>query len=115
TSAATFAGPSHKRCRSYTTSVPIARPISRALSPIRADLLPPRKRIKGSVSTTDYEVSSYESYEPYTKPNIDSDVQTDIDACVAAADAATAREMDFRIEVGIETEAEAGEEVNAEI
>ncbi|GJU84986.1 hypothetical protein Tco_1292532 [Tanacetum coccineum] len=104
TSAATFAGPSHKRCRSYTTSVPIARPIFRALSPVRADLLPPRKRIKGSVSTTDYEVSSYESYKPYTEPNIDSDVQTYIDACVAAVDAATAREMDFRIEVGIETE-----------
>ncbi|GKE88324.1 hypothetical protein Tco_1565799, partial [Tanacetum coccineum] len=98
-----------------TSLVPIATPVPGALSPVRADLLPPRKRIRGSVSATDYEVSSEESYEPYTEPDIDSDVQADIDACIAAADAAAARETDVRVEVGIETEAEAGEEANAEI
>ncbi|GJR52869.1 reverse transcriptase domain-containing protein [Tanacetum coccineum] len=71
TSAATSAGLSHKRCMSSTTSVPIATPVSIALSPIRADLLPPRKRIRGFVSTTNFEVSSKESYGSYTEPDFD--------------------------------------------
>nr|GEY20008.1 hypothetical protein [Tanacetum cinerariifolium] len=37
---------SHKRHRSPTTLVPIASSVPRALSPVRFDLLPPRKRIK---------------------------------------------------------------------
>ncbi|GJR58486.1 putative reverse transcriptase domain-containing protein [Tanacetum coccineum] len=86
---ATFAGPSRKRRRSPTISVPSALPIPEALSPIRADLLPPRKRIRDSDFMTDFEVSSEEGfvpyvprkiglgvdfedrYEPYTEPNID--------------------------------------------
>nr|GEU54734.1 hypothetical protein [Tanacetum cinerariifolium] len=110
-----FARPSCKRCRSSTTAVPIATPVPRALSPTCADLLPPRKIIKGFVFVTDYEVSLEESYEPYIKPDIDSDVQADIDAGIAAADTAAAREMDVRVEDGIKTEAEAGEEANVEI
>ncbi|GJS23398.1 hypothetical protein Tco_0452030 [Tanacetum coccineum] len=97
--AASLAGPSHKRRRSPVASVALATPIPGALSLVRADLLPPRKRIRGFVSTTDYEVSSKESYEPYTEPDIDSDVQADIDACIAAADAAAAKETDARVEV----------------
>ncbi|GJY37331.1 ribonuclease H-like domain-containing protein [Tanacetum coccineum] len=56
-------------------------------------------RIRGFISATDYKVSSEESYEPYTEPDIDFDVQEDIDACIAADGAATATETDVRVEV----------------
>ncbi|GJT33735.1 hypothetical protein Tco_0924154 [Tanacetum coccineum] len=52
---ASFAGQSGKRRRSPAASVPLALPVPGALSPVRADLLPPRKRIRGSVSMTNYE------------------------------------------------------------
>ncbi|GKA04087.1 MAK10-like protein [Tanacetum coccineum] len=115
TSAAISTEPYRKRFRSFTTSAPIATPVSRALSLVHADLLLPRKRIRGSISVTDFEVSLEESYEPYVEPDINSDVQADIDVGIATADAAAARETDVRVEVGIEAEAEAGEEANAEI
>ncbi|GJY04659.1 hypothetical protein Tco_0370599 [Tanacetum coccineum] len=80
------AGLSRKRCRSSTTSVSIATPVSGALSPVRADLLPPRKRIRGR------------------------------HRCLyCGTDAVAVREMDVRVEFGIETEAEADKEANAEI
>nr|GEV52186.1 hypothetical protein [Tanacetum cinerariifolium] len=41
-----FARPSRKQCRSLTASVPLATPVPGALSPVRADLLLPRKRIR---------------------------------------------------------------------
>nr|GEU90800.1 hypothetical protein [Tanacetum cinerariifolium] len=85
------AGPSRKRRRSPTTSVHAASSIPRALSPIHADLLPPRKRIKDSNYVTDFEgskegyvlyvpretglgVDVEDSYGPYTEPNIDPDI-----------------------------------------
>nr|GEW51900.1 ribonuclease H-like domain-containing protein [Tanacetum cinerariifolium] len=42
----TFAGPSRKRRRSPMTSVPALPLVSGALSPLRADLIPPPKRVK---------------------------------------------------------------------
>nr|GEV60541.1 putative reverse transcriptase domain-containing protein [Tanacetum cinerariifolium] len=45
-----FAGPSRKRCRSPTDSVPLATPVMRSLAPTRADLLPLRKRFRDSYS-----------------------------------------------------------------
>ncbi|GJR43834.1 hypothetical protein Tco_1311937 [Tanacetum coccineum] len=93
-------GPSCKRCRSLTSSVPVASLVHEALSPMRADLLPPRKRIRYSDSEINFEVSSEEdyvlyvpreiglrvdaedNYEPYIEPDIDLDVQADIDACI---------------------------------
>nr|GEV66932.1 hypothetical protein [Tanacetum cinerariifolium] len=42
----TFAGSSRKRRRSHMTSVPASPFISRALSPVRADLIPPPKRVR---------------------------------------------------------------------
>ncbi|GKD09435.1 hypothetical protein Tco_1189120 [Tanacetum coccineum] len=114
---ATFAGPSRKRRRSPTTSVPSASPVPKALSPLRADLLPPRKRIRDSDFMIDFEVSSKEgfvpyvprkiglgvdvedSYEPYTEPNIDLEVQADIDACIAFADDIAVRGTNFRVEI----------------
>nr|GEW81733.1 reverse transcriptase domain-containing protein [Tanacetum cinerariifolium] len=115
TLAVTSVGPSRKRCRSLTISVQIAIPISPALALVLADLLPPRKRIRGFVSTTDYEVSPEESYEPYTEPDIDFDVQAGIDAYVAVADAETTKEADVRVKDRIENKAEAGKEAHAEI
>nr|GEV18932.1 hypothetical protein [Tanacetum cinerariifolium] len=80
------------------------------LSPVRANLLPPRKRIRGSVSATAQDDSTEESYKAYMEPNIDFDVQTDIDADTTVAEAAAAREADvgvkFSIGSGGEDEAE---------
>ncbi|GJW93462.1 hypothetical protein Tco_0173134 [Tanacetum coccineum] len=79
-------GPSRKRCRSLAISVPLATPVPGALSPVRADLLPPRKRIRDEVTASDYD------------DNIDVDT--------AAAKAATAREVDVGVEVGIRSNGE---------
>nr|GEW22088.1 hypothetical protein [Tanacetum cinerariifolium] len=48
-----FAGPSRKRCRSPTTSVPSYTPVSRSISLTHADLLPPCKSFKDSYSPND--------------------------------------------------------------
>ncbi|GJZ54159.1 putative reverse transcriptase domain-containing protein [Tanacetum coccineum] len=48
-----FVGPSRKRCRSPTTSVPSSTPISRLIAPTHVDLLPPRKRLRDSYSHED--------------------------------------------------------------
>ncbi|GJZ31140.1 hypothetical protein Tco_0576187 [Tanacetum coccineum] len=53
-------GPSRKRSRSPTTSVPLSSPIPRALSSVRTDLLPPRKRIRSPEIVTGLEDCSYE-------------------------------------------------------
>ncbi|GKC12627.1 hypothetical protein Tco_1009409 [Tanacetum coccineum] len=45
------AGPSRKRCRSPVDSVPSSTPVIGSLSPTRADLLPPRKRVRDSYSS----------------------------------------------------------------
>ncbi|GKB58574.1 hypothetical protein Tco_0914760 [Tanacetum coccineum] len=89
-------------------------PVCGALSLVRADLSPPPKRIRDSNSLIDLEVSledGYElyvprevglgvdfkdSYEPYTEPDIDSNIQADIDEWIAYADAIRARWIDNR-------------------
>ncbi|GJR29910.1 hypothetical protein Tco_1106142 [Tanacetum coccineum] len=58
------AGPFRKRSRSPTTSIPRSSPILGALSPVRADLLPPPKRIRSSGFVTDLEDRLNESSEP---------------------------------------------------
>ncbi|GKF87318.1 hypothetical protein Tco_0258195 [Tanacetum coccineum] len=62
---AIYVGPSHKICRSPTSSVHVASPVRGALSPVRADLLPPHRRIRDSDSVTDFEVRLEEGYVPY--------------------------------------------------
>ncbi|GJS86177.1 hypothetical protein Tco_0752718 [Tanacetum coccineum] len=94
---ASFAGPSRKRCISHTVLVPLATPVLGALSHVFADLLPPRKRIRGLASATAQDDSTEESYEAYTEPDIDSDVQVDIDADIAVAEATAAREADAKV------------------
>nr|GEU37596.1 reverse transcriptase domain-containing protein [Tanacetum cinerariifolium] len=102
-----------------SSSVPLATRVPGTLSPVRTDLLLPRKRIKGAVTTSDYDDSTKESDEAYTEPDIDSYVQADIDANTAAVEAAAAWEADVRVEVGIgsdrEDEAEFGDRCTIKI
>ncbi|GKE26931.1 hypothetical protein Tco_1442315, partial [Tanacetum coccineum] len=108
-------GPSSKRCRSPNALVSIASPVHRTLSPVHVDLLPPPKRIKDSDSMTDLDVNSEEgyvpyvpikvglgidiedSYKPYIELDVDSDIQADIDACIAFADDLRARGTNVRV------------------
>ncbi|GJY84746.1 hypothetical protein Tco_0498772 [Tanacetum coccineum] len=126
-------GPSYKRCRSPTTSVPMDLPIPKALSLVRADLLSPRKRVKDSDSMTNIKVSLEEgyvlhvpreiglrvyvedSYEPYTEPDIDLDVQADIDACIAFTNDIAARGTNARVKVGTMAEEEVESSVRVTI
>ncbi|GJT54002.1 putative reverse transcriptase domain-containing protein [Tanacetum coccineum] len=75
----TSAGPSRKRRRSPMTSVPALSPISGALSPVRADLIPSPKRVRDSGYSTD--------------------VEAEIDECFAYADALRDRGIDARVVV----------------
>ncbi|GJV08568.1 putative reverse transcriptase domain-containing protein [Tanacetum coccineum] len=113
------AGPSHKRSRSPTTSVPLSLPIPGALSSVCDDMLPHRKRIRSFDSVMDLEVSldeNSESFvpkdtglrvdidvrdndEPYSEPDIDLEVQAEIDKCIAYADALSAGGIDARVVV----------------
>nr|GEV87277.1 putative reverse transcriptase domain-containing protein [Tanacetum cinerariifolium] len=96
-----------KKSRSSTMSVLISLPIPGALSPARADLLPPPKRIRSPDSTMDLEDCSDKSSEssvpretslrddvvvrgsdePYLEPDIDREIQAKIDECIAYANA----------------------------
>nr|GEW25174.1 hypothetical protein [Tanacetum cinerariifolium] len=62
---AASARPSRNRCRSLTSSVLVVFLVRGALSPVRADLSPPPKRIRDSDSVTNLEVSLEDGYEPY--------------------------------------------------
>nr|GEW72984.1 putative reverse transcriptase domain-containing protein [Tanacetum cinerariifolium] len=54
------AGPSRKRCRSPTDSVPSSAPVMGSLAPTRADLLPPHKRFRDSVTPPKWVAAEYE-------------------------------------------------------
>ncbi|GJZ43716.1 putative reverse transcriptase domain-containing protein [Tanacetum coccineum] len=73
------AGPSRKRSRSPTTSVPLSSLIPGALSSVHFDLLPPRKRIMSSDSVTNLEVSLAESSEPSRFRGIDLKMDVDVE------------------------------------
>ncbi|GKB71990.1 reverse transcriptase domain-containing protein, partial [Tanacetum coccineum] len=75
----TSMGPSRKRRRSPTMSVPVLSPVSGDLSPVRADLIPSPKRVKDSGYLTD--------------------VEAEIDECIAYADALRDRGIDARVVV----------------
>nr|GFA71083.1 putative reverse transcriptase domain-containing protein [Tanacetum cinerariifolium] len=101
-----FVGPFRKRSRSPAISVPASSPIHGALRSIHADLLPP----------VDLEVSvgeNSESFVPrgmglgvdinvkgsdelYSEPDIDPDVQADINKCITYADALRPGGIDAR-------------------
>ncbi|GKC92971.1 hypothetical protein Tco_1158413, partial [Tanacetum coccineum] len=106
----TSTGPSRKRRRSPMTSVPILSPVSGALSPVRADLIPSPKRVKDSGYLADVEVDpreiSFEDMqlsgsinEPYLEQDTDPEIQAEIDECIAYADALRDRGIDTRVVV----------------
>ncbi|GJW50236.1 hypothetical protein Tco_0091587 [Tanacetum coccineum] len=86
-----------------TSSVLVASPVCEALSPVRADLLPPYKRIRDFDTVTNFE------------PDVDSDIQPDIDACIAFADDIAARGTNVRVEYGTTVEEEAGSSMRGTI
>ncbi|GJY88096.1 hypothetical protein Tco_0502724 [Tanacetum coccineum] len=114
TPAVSFAGLLCKRRRSPVVLAPLATPVLGALSPVRADILPPCKRIRGSVSATAQDDSTGESYDAYTEPDIDSDFQAGIDADTAAAEVAAVMEADVGVEVSIGSDGEDEVEEEAE-
>ncbi|GKF18904.1 hypothetical protein Tco_0063822, partial [Tanacetum coccineum] len=106
----TSAGPSRKRRRSPMTSVPALSPVSGALSPVCADLIPSPKRIRDSGYLADVEVDPREislrddaivrvSDEPHLEQDIDPEIQAEIDECIAYADALRDRGIDARVVV----------------
>ncbi|GJX57599.1 putative reverse transcriptase domain-containing protein [Tanacetum coccineum] len=74
-----FTSPSRKRSRSLAAFVPLSSPIPRALSSTHADLLPSPKRIRSPESATDLEA--------------------EIDECIAYADALRDRGINSRVVV----------------
>ncbi|GJW62163.1 hypothetical protein Tco_0111498 [Tanacetum coccineum] len=106
----TSAGLSRKRRRSPMTSVPALSPVSGALSPVRADLIPSPKRVRDSGYLTDVEVDHREtslrddaivrvSDEPHLEQDSDPEIQAEIDECFAYADALRDRGIDARVVV----------------
>ncbi|GJU26642.1 hypothetical protein Tco_1165263 [Tanacetum coccineum] len=70
--------PYRKRCRSPATTVPSYIPTLGAIVPTRADLLPPRKRFRDSISREDS-----------VEEDIDADVLTDIEADATVVEVTT--------------------------
>ncbi|GKA40227.1 zf-CCHC domain-containing protein [Tanacetum coccineum] len=70
-----FSGPSRKRCRSPTASVPSSTHVSRSIAPTPTNLLPPRKRFRNSYSPDD---SGEEHMEVDT-----ADVEAIVDVCIS--------------------------------
>ncbi|GJY31484.1 hypothetical protein Tco_0414979, partial [Tanacetum coccineum] len=106
----TSAGPSRKRRRSPTMSLPVLSPVSGALSHVRADLIPSPKRVKDSGYLVDVEVDHREtslrddaivrvSDEPHLEQDSDPEIQAEIDECFAYADALRDRGIDARVVV----------------
>ncbi|GJR62682.1 hypothetical protein Tco_1504844 [Tanacetum coccineum] len=106
----TSAGPSRKRRRSPMTYMPALSPVSGALSPLHADLIPSYKRVKDSGYLTDVEVDPREislrddvivkaSDEPHLEQDIDLEIQAEIDECIAYADTLKDRGIDVRVVV----------------
>ncbi|GJT03306.1 hypothetical protein Tco_0824475 [Tanacetum coccineum] len=106
------ASPSRKRSRSPAASVPLSSPILGALSYARADLLPSPKRIRKAGLGVDFEDESSKSsrhrgtnLEMYVEVvrsdgiDIDPEIQTEIDECIAYADALRDRGIDARVVV----------------
>nr|GEX19421.1 reverse transcriptase domain-containing protein [Tanacetum cinerariifolium] len=71
----TSAGPYRKRCRSPMTSVHALPPVSGALSPVRADLIPSPKRVRDYGYLEDVEVGPRETkVERVTHPAMPEDI-----------------------------------------
>nr|GEX76239.1 putative reverse transcriptase domain-containing protein [Tanacetum cinerariifolium] len=107
----TSAGPSRKRRRSHMTSVALL-PVTGALSPVCADLIPSPKRVRDSGYLADVEVGPREtslrddviargSDKPYLEQDIDLEIQAEINGCFTYADALRDRGIDARVVVEV--------------
>ncbi|GJT97532.1 hypothetical protein Tco_1093050 [Tanacetum coccineum] len=102
------ARPSRKRCRSPTTTMTSSIHATRALVPSRADLLPPRKRSRDSISLEDSvkedidtDVLEYIEIDATTiEVVVDMDVVIGVDACI-----------DMEVDVGVDVEDERIEDI----
>ncbi|GKC50585.1 hypothetical protein Tco_1073330 [Tanacetum coccineum] len=106
----TSAGLSRKRRRSPMTSVPTLPPVSEALSPVYADLIPSPKRVRDFGYLADVEVDPREtslrddviirgSDEPHLEQDIYPEIQAEIDECITYADALRDIGIDARVVV----------------
>ncbi|GKB84477.1 hypothetical protein Tco_0956749 [Tanacetum coccineum] len=98
------AGPSRKRCRSPAATVTSSIHATRALVPSRADLLPPRKRFRDSISPEDS-----------VEEDIDTDVLEDIEADATAVEVAEDRDVVTGVDAGIGMEVDVGVDVEDEV
>ncbi|GKA59457.1 hypothetical protein Tco_0758770 [Tanacetum coccineum] len=104
------AGPSHKRCRSPAAIVTSSIHAMRALVPSRADLLPPCKRFRDSISLEDS-----------VEEDIDADVLEDIKADATAVEVVVDRDVmtgidaciDMEVDVGVDVEDKVEDEVES--
>nr|GEU79652.1 hypothetical protein [Tanacetum cinerariifolium] len=98
------AGLSHKRCMSPAVIMISSIHVTRAILPSRADLLPPRKRFRDSISPEDS-----------VEEDIDTGVLEDIDADATAVEVAVDRDVEAGIDVGIDMEIDVGVDVEDEV
>ncbi|GJR14594.1 hypothetical protein Tco_0797246 [Tanacetum coccineum] len=98
------AGPSRKRCRSPAATMTSSIHALRALVPSRADLLPPRKRFRDSISPEDS-----------VEEDIDTDVLADIEADATAVEVAVDRDVEAGVDAGIGMEVDVGVDVEDEV
>ncbi|GJU23445.1 hypothetical protein Tco_1156787 [Tanacetum coccineum] len=99
-----FVGPSCKRYRYPDATVTLSIHDTRALVPSRADLLPPRKRFRDSISPEDS-----------VEEDIDTDVLEDIKADVTAIEVAIDTDVEAGIDAGIGMEVDVGVDVEDEV
>ncbi|GKA79678.1 hypothetical protein Tco_0786274 [Tanacetum coccineum] len=98
------AGPSRKRCRSPAATVTSFIYATRALAPSRADLLPPRKRFRDSISLEDS-----------VEEDIDTDVLADIEADATVDEVVVDRDVEVGVDAGIGMEVDVGIDVEDEV
>nr|GFA07198.1 hypothetical protein [Tanacetum cinerariifolium] len=96
-----FVGPSRKRCRSPAATVTSSIHATRSLVPSRADLLPPHKRFRDSISPEDN-----------VEEDIDTDVLEDIEVDATAVQVAVDRDVEAEIDTGIGMEVDVGIDVD---
>nr|GEY72380.1 hypothetical protein [Tanacetum cinerariifolium] len=97
-------GPSRKRCRSPAATMTSSIHAMRALVLSHADLLPPRKRFRDSISP---EVSVAE--------DIDTDVLEDIEANAMAVEVAVDRDVVIGVDAGIDIEVDVWVDIEDEV
>ncbi|GJS12749.1 hypothetical protein Tco_0407221 [Tanacetum coccineum] len=123
-SSSTSTGPPRKKCQSSASSVLSIVHLVGALSPIRADILPPHKRTKDSPTAFSHELGDEGRLKTCSESDTDSDVHADIAADIVVAAVVTAAKFDGAgIELGLAVveaesepeEAEADYQADAEI